>query len=329
MTLVQSWVAQGMPRVSEHLGGFEEWTEVMGGLLGAIGVKGFRENRLKLSESSNSEMERWTEFVRAWWSRHKGECVTVRTLVSVAEGVDDMAEMFARCKTDQGKIQKLVAAMRSRMDTTLAAAGGVFRIVRSRDPKANCHVYALVPQVIEGGRERSDPDGGVSGTQRGLEFVPAIVPATQPNEIENETGTAGTAGTLSPLARPGACAGARPRIIGAGADAGVQMQACQGARGGYTSQPSQPSQIDYESIEEKEAGTRLGRNMGPRNVPDEGDRGGEGRGEEREGEKREERSAGRTQATGAAAPRAVVWEDPDGDLELDGDLWGSDGGGAA
>jgi putative DNA primase/helicase len=58
-----------MPRGSKHIGSFEAWSALMGGLLEAIGVRGFLGNIDEMLEASDGEGAVWRVFVGQWWDR--------------------------------------------------------------------------------------------------------------------------------------------------------------------------------------------------------------------------------------------------------------------
>src|SRR5581483_10144943 len=69
LSLCRGWIAAGMPRGSKHIGSFEAWSAVMGGLLEAIGVSGFLGNIDEMLEASDGEGAVWRVFVGQWWDR--------------------------------------------------------------------------------------------------------------------------------------------------------------------------------------------------------------------------------------------------------------------
>ncbi len=69
LSLCRGWIAAGMPRGSKHIGSFEAWSALMGGLLEAIGVPGFLGNIDEMLEGSDGEGAVWRVFVGQWWDR--------------------------------------------------------------------------------------------------------------------------------------------------------------------------------------------------------------------------------------------------------------------
>jgi hypothetical protein len=69
LSLCRGWIAAGRPRGGKHIGSFEAWAAVMGGLLEANGVPGFLGNIDEMLEASDGEGAVWRVFVGQWWDR--------------------------------------------------------------------------------------------------------------------------------------------------------------------------------------------------------------------------------------------------------------------
>lgn len=69
LSLCRGWIAAGMPRGGKHIGSFEAWAAIMGGLLEANGVPGFLGNIDEMLEDSDGEGAVWRVFVGQWWDR--------------------------------------------------------------------------------------------------------------------------------------------------------------------------------------------------------------------------------------------------------------------
>ncbi|MBS0338555.1 MAG: DUF3854 domain-containing protein [Proteobacteria bacterium] len=85
MTLCRHWVAQGMKPGSAKLASFEQWSEVIGGVLEACEIPGFLGNPRDIEESSDDEG--WTEFVTTWWDLYHGDPTNTSILFSAADPV--------------------------------------------------------------------------------------------------------------------------------------------------------------------------------------------------------------------------------------------------
>jgi hypothetical protein len=69
LTLCQSWIAAGRPRGARTIGSYENWAQVLGGVLDVAGVDGFLGNLDEMLEASDGEGAVWRSFVSAWWDR--------------------------------------------------------------------------------------------------------------------------------------------------------------------------------------------------------------------------------------------------------------------
>lgn len=70
LTLIQSWIANGMKDGKENLGSFERWAEVMGGILENAKIVGFLTNVSKSFDDIAEETASWNDFVTSWWAGH-------------------------------------------------------------------------------------------------------------------------------------------------------------------------------------------------------------------------------------------------------------------
>ena len=73
LVLVQGWIADGRPPGSVSLGSFERWSQVLGGILEAAGVRGFLGDRYEEQGTVDSVEAEWRGFVDLW-----SECIGTR-----------------------------------------------------------------------------------------------------------------------------------------------------------------------------------------------------------------------------------------------------------
>src|SRR5215471_3123691 len=86
LTLRQAWSAAGQPvAVTPTLGGFEAWTQTIGGILQYVGIPDFLGNLDALYDQvDDGDTSQWTAFLTVWWTMY-GE-----HLMSVADLTDDL-----------------------------------------------------------------------------------------------------------------------------------------------------------------------------------------------------------------------------------------------
>jgi hypothetical protein len=91
LVVVRAWIAAGKPpETTASLGGFESWSEVMGGILKVAGIPAFLDNLPMFYERADAESEQWRAFVAAWWTRFGDEPVGVAKLYELVDdaGID-------------------------------------------------------------------------------------------------------------------------------------------------------------------------------------------------------------------------------------------------
>jgi hypothetical protein len=85
LTLIQSWIAAGRPSGnSRAFGSFQEYSDVMGGILDHAEIPGFLDNRRELFEEADDEGETWRAFAAAWWDQHGSSPVKASQLFELA-----------------------------------------------------------------------------------------------------------------------------------------------------------------------------------------------------------------------------------------------------
>ncbi len=90
LTLVQAWVADGMPDGSLTVGMFEDWARVLSGIFEVVGIPGLRENWLDWFEDRPSEENRTRQVVEAWQDEFGGDQVRAGQLLPVVGPLFDI-----------------------------------------------------------------------------------------------------------------------------------------------------------------------------------------------------------------------------------------------
>lgn len=94
--LVENWLAAGRPTCTDRLGGFESWSEVVGGILQVNGLRAWRTNEgewRKVANPHGSEME---TFVEVWHEAFGAAEMTALELMNLAEQNGLFGFVFAR-----------------------------------------------------------------------------------------------------------------------------------------------------------------------------------------------------------------------------------------
>jgi hypothetical protein len=158
LTLVQAWIAAGMPLGQETLGGYEACAEVIGGILDVAGIPGFLTNQDRVYAEADQEVNSWAEFCQVWWEEFQDRQVKADLLFGLAmrhkllldlwSGRDDHAARTA--------FGKALSRMRERVI-------GDFRIRRvGEDTHAKVLTYRLDRLTVKANRQFAG-DAGVSG----------------------------------------------------------------------------------------------------------------------------------------------------------------------
>jgi hypothetical protein len=90
LTIIQRWLSEGRPQPANapQLGSFEQWSEIMGGILFSAKIDGFLTNIKEFYEKSDTEGAAWRAFLDAWWTKFLDAEVVVSDLFPLAECVD-------------------------------------------------------------------------------------------------------------------------------------------------------------------------------------------------------------------------------------------------
>lgn len=93
LTLCQAWIAASKPRGTKTIGSYENWAQVIGGVLEAAGIPGFLGNLEDMMAASDSEGAGWSAFIAAWWDRFGTAPVGAADLFDVATFCDPAPPM--------------------------------------------------------------------------------------------------------------------------------------------------------------------------------------------------------------------------------------------
>jgi len=94
--LVENWIAAGKPKHANRLGGFEHWSETVGGILQVNGFREWRTNEAQwrtLADTKGQEME---AFVKAWHEAYGSQEVEPKQLRGLAERHDLFGHVLAK-----------------------------------------------------------------------------------------------------------------------------------------------------------------------------------------------------------------------------------------
>ena len=94
--LAANWLAAGRPRHTERLGGFEQWSETVGGILQVNGLRAWRTNESEWRKVANPHGSEMETFVEVWHEAFGASEVTALDLMNLADENSLFAFVFAR-----------------------------------------------------------------------------------------------------------------------------------------------------------------------------------------------------------------------------------------
>lgn len=130
LTLIRAWIAAGRPPGSIKLGMFEDWSEVMGGILDVAGIPGFLTNLDEFYDESDAEGSQWRSFVAAWWNEHQTRPAKVAELFGLIG--DDVTLPLGEGSDQSRKVRlgQMLTQARDRMFDLEFAEGESVRTIR-------------------------------------------------------------------------------------------------------------------------------------------------------------------------------------------------------
>jgi len=86
LTIVRGWIQAGCPGWNRSegvkpLGGFEAWSNVIGGILSYAGFTGFLKNQQVMYQQIDSDSLQWDGFFEVWYEKFGEKSITVNELV--------------------------------------------------------------------------------------------------------------------------------------------------------------------------------------------------------------------------------------------------------
>ena len=107
LVLIQAWIHAGCPEPDGRvLGGYEQWSRVIGGILQVAAIPGFLENRAAFNAAANAEHEEWRRFLKAWSKRFGKRPTTVGQLNELCER-KSLLEGVRGDGSDRSKVTRL------------------------------------------------------------------------------------------------------------------------------------------------------------------------------------------------------------------------------
>lgn len=103
LTIINFWIAQGQPKGTVTMGSYESWAEVLGGIIGCAGFKGFLANREELRIAANSDLEEFGQFVLAWVNKFPPGKRRADELFPLLQDQPDLLPYVMSSETEHGR----------------------------------------------------------------------------------------------------------------------------------------------------------------------------------------------------------------------------------
>ncbi len=94
--LIENWLAAGRPRCANRLGGFESWSETIGGILQVNALRKWRTNEAEWRRQADPRGQEMETFVELWHEAHGHAEIAATDLMSVAEENNLFAFVFSK-----------------------------------------------------------------------------------------------------------------------------------------------------------------------------------------------------------------------------------------
>jgi hypothetical protein len=115
ISLVAHWIDAGRPKVAPTLGSYEEWADVMGGILESVGIGGFLENREYLYSDSQPDHHEWHLLLEQIYARYPNQFVGARDILRIAQESKILSEFVAN-RSELSSLQRIGKSLLSMRD---------------------------------------------------------------------------------------------------------------------------------------------------------------------------------------------------------------------
>jgi hypothetical protein len=112
--MIENWLAQGRPLHKNRFGGFETWSETIGGILHANCFNKWRSNEEEWRKSADPVGQEWEAFVSAWWKKFGKEPTAIADLMQMADELGCFQAAMSR-KTERGRQVAFGSLLRRRI----------------------------------------------------------------------------------------------------------------------------------------------------------------------------------------------------------------------
>jgi hypothetical protein len=115
LTLIRAWIVAAKPPGQTRLGMYEQWSEVMGGILHVANVPGFLCNLTEFYDEADAEGASWISFLTAWWERFQSSEKAVKDLWDLVSDEACLPLGTGNVQSQKVTLGKLLAERRDRV----------------------------------------------------------------------------------------------------------------------------------------------------------------------------------------------------------------------
>lgn len=117
LTICQNWIAKGQPEPSDlpAVGGFEEWRDIIGGILQSAGINGFLSNMSDFRADADDETTNLRSLIGIWWKNFQSSEVLAKDLFPLV--IEEGLELDINAKSERGiktKFGNLIKKLKDR-----------------------------------------------------------------------------------------------------------------------------------------------------------------------------------------------------------------------
>ena len=163
LTLCQAWIAAGKPRGKKTIGSYENWAQIVGGVLEVAGIPGFLGNLEEMMEASDSEGAGWNGFIASWWDRFGTAEVGASDVFDLALGAEPKLQVGRPGKSfDVAELGRGITKMRDRV---FDVDGLKLQLTFSRSLRRSQRWVLMITED----RARQSPSAGCEVCEEGCE----------------------------------------------------------------------------------------------------------------------------------------------------------------
>ncbi len=187
--LIQNWIKQGKPKPDKtipHLGGFENYREIMGGIMTAAGYSNFLGNRAITKSRVNHVDESMRGFVSLWWEQVQNMKVRAKDLHPIGKEAEIFDEVLT-AKDEAAEMKRLGRWLQKNNDRVFNGLK-----IRSGEGSRGKAVYWLEDQTVKSlknifpkpdeVRNSTNSTNGTDQNSHDVPFVP-FVPFLTPTSV--------------------------------------------------------------------------------------------------------------------------------------------------